>query len=147
MSSKTLYYTYDGKTRAGSYWEFVDKETAKLVFNDGGYYQGTYKFLEGETGMLMTEMYYPQYGLTFDELYSTTAANKKQDDTCIGYVAIVFDNLIEYDASGNVVDDEPANNVLYYGVNYKTDEGILYSVVGGSSAEYYNFIEFEDETL
>lgn len=147
MSDKTLYYSYDGKTKASSYWEFLDDKNCKLVFEDGGYYEGTYTVMEGEIGMYYTELGYPEYGLTYDELKSAVDANKEDFDNCKDYVVLVFDNLIEYAYDGTVVDDEAVDRILFYGATFDEDGDTLYELVGGNSMEYYYFIDFKDDTF
>ena len=143
MTGKTLWFSRDGETRASSYWEFLDKDTARLVNSDGSYYEGEYVVMEGEAGMKYTEIAFPEYSVTYDELKTTLEANKKTYSDCMDYVILSFNNMYEYDVYGEQLSDEPSEKTFYYGATYDEDGYYLYEIVGCNTAEYYYFIDYD----
>ena len=140
MTGKTMYATHDGVTREeDSYWEFTNDQKAMLVFGEGEYFEADYKVLEGTLGMLYTDFEFPEYGLTYDELFMVTKARTDSDDSCNGYVMIEFDNLMEHKADGST-ESVGSGRVLYYGVSYDKGDSTYYDIVGANSASYYNFL-------
>lgn len=141
MTDKIMYATHDGVTREeDSHWDFIDKDKAMLYFGENEYYEADYKILTGTLGMLYTDFEFPQYGLTFDELSRVTKSRMDSDESCEGYVVIVFDNLLQHNADGSTESVNSSGSVMYYGVTYDLGHTTYYDVVGANSASYYNFI-------
>ena len=66
-----MYFTHDLVSKEeNSYWEFLDNKSAKLVMEEGSYYEANYTHIRDEIGMMYTEYKFSQYPSSYYFSYS-----------------------------------------------------------------------------